>query len=113
MPKTVYKSADGRFTTEIEYDNLKTLWGKVAEFQEIFEDNNKCCGGPVLFSKRTVDGNDYFEKKCPRCFKKFSYGQHKVGGSLFPNHTKGWHKWERPDGEEPPAQLDAPPKNKR
>lgn len=100
--KVLYKSAGGRFTVEFEGSNQKEIFKSVSSFQEIFESNGTHCGVETSFSTRTVDGNDFYEKKCPKCGMNFSYGQHKVGGGLFPNSKKGWHKWTPDDGENDP-----------
>jgi hypothetical protein len=106
--KVLYKSAGGKFTVEFEGDSQKSIFKDLSTFQEIFETNNKHegnCGGDTLFNVRSVDGNDFFEKKCMKCGMTYSYGQHKVGGGLFPNTKKGWTRWTpgQVDEEESPV----------
>lgn len=96
--KTTYKSGNGQFLTEFEYSTQKELFKKVAEFQEIFEDNNVHCeGAKILFVTRNIDNNDYYEKKCSKCGKTYKYGQNKSGGTLFPHTSRGWQKWSPAD----------------
>lgn len=105
MAKTIYKSPGSRFTVEFEYSSQKELFEKVAEFQEIFEEDTcgACKSNATKFGVREVDGNKYYEKKCVDCGSALSYGQNKTGGSLFPkrkdndgnwdNKNKGWNRW--------------------
>lgn len=109
--KTVYKSRDNRYTTEFEWTNVKELFKQIAKFQEVFEDNNECphCKVPSLLNVRTHEGNDFFEKRCPKCDKTFSYGQKKIGQELFPHTQKGWAKWTRQENpEDSPFENSAP-----
>ena len=93
--KARYTSLDGNFALELEYETIKDLFEKVASFEEIFGQNTICkCGNESTRpSVRVVDDNSYYERKCDKCGKSFSFGQHKKGGSLFPKWEKGWNKW--------------------
>jgi hypothetical protein len=111
--KVLYKSAGGKFTVEFEGDSQKDIFREIAQFQEIFETNNKHeppagCGGETLFNYRVTPGGDsYFEKRCVKCGMTYAYGQKKKGEVLFPNTKKGWHRWvpgqEEGNEESPPA----------
>ncbi len=103
--KINYTTNNKRLNVEIATDSVKDTFKKLAEFQEVFDES--CCGlcqnQDLQFVVRTVDGNDYYELKCKKCFAKLAYGQHKAGGSLFPKRklsdgtydkeSKGWHRW--------------------
>lgn len=101
--KVKYNTKNTRLQVEIEGNSAKEIFKQLAEFQEVF-DEDKCglCGSQNLkFVCRTVDGNDFFEIKCLKCFGKLAFGQHKTGGSLFPKRkidgeykNQGWYKWE-------------------
>lgn len=91
--KVLYKSPGGKYQVELEGSTIKEVWKKAAEFAEAFEMYGKHCDVETTLVVRTIDGNDFFEKKCPKCGQTFSYGQNKVGGGVFPNSKKGWHKW--------------------
>lgn len=91
-----YVSKNKQFKATFEGKGEKEVFEQIAQFQEVFETNGVCglCDSDrVNFSVREVDGNNYYEKICQNCKGKFAYGQHKQGGTLFPNNTKGWHKW--------------------
>lgn len=102
--KFIYK-LNSRMTVELESEDQKELFSKLASVQEIFAEE-KCglCGSTNLrFVTREVDGNKYYELRCADCGAILSFGQHKKGGTLFPKRkddegnylpNKGWHKWE-------------------
>jgi cytochrome c5 len=103
--KITYTTKNNRFQLEVEANSPKDAFKKVAEFQEVFEGETcgACQSDDVRFQVRGVEGNDYYELKCNACFAKLAFGQHKVGGTLFPKRkladgsydkeNKGWHKW--------------------
>jgi hypothetical protein len=103
--KIRYTTKNQRINVEIDSDSVKETFKKLAEFQEVFDEAicQLCNKDDLQFIVRTVDGNDYHELKCRNCFAKLAFGQHKVGGSLFPKRknsdgsfdkeNKGWHKW--------------------
>jgi len=93
--KVEYMSKNKQFKVAFEGSSEKEVFEKVAHFQEVFENHNTCvCGSSdVSFGVRNVDGNNYYEKICQSCGKKFAYGQNKKGDTLFPKNDKGWHKW--------------------
>jgi hypothetical protein len=94
-----------RLNVEINVDSAKDAFKQLAEFQEVFDEAScgMCNNDDLQFIVRTVEGNDYYELKCKKCFAKLAYGQHKSGGSLFPKRklpsgeydkeNQGWHKW--------------------
>jgi len=107
--KVKYFTKDKRLGAELEGNSQKEIFKGLAKFQEIF-DSEPCgaCGADdTFYSVRTVDNNDYYEKKCRKCGAALSYGQTKDGISLFPkrkatdgswdNVAKGWHKWQPKD----------------
>ena len=93
-----------RLNVEIDADSAKDAFKKLAEFQEVFDEDKcqLCKNNDLQFIVRTVDSNDYFELKCKSCFAKLAYSQHKSGGSLFPKRklasgeydkeNHGWYK---------------------
>ncbi|PIN73261.1 hypothetical protein COV20_03455 [Candidatus Woesearchaeota archaeon CG10_big_fil_rev_8_21_14_0_10_45_16] len=103
--KLTYTTKNQRLQVEIDSDSVKETFKKLAEFQEVFDESccQLCHNEDLQFVVRTVDGNDYYELKCRKCFAKLAFGQHKTGGSLFPKRKnddgsfdkegKGWHKW--------------------
>jgi len=105
--KINYTSKNKRLSIEIQSESVKESFKKLAEFQEVFDEPQcgQCKSDNLQFVVRTVDGNDYYELKCNSCFAKLAFGQHKIGGSLFPKRkladgtfdkeNKGWHKWKK------------------
>ena len=103
--KINYRTINQRLNVEIDVESAKDGFKKLSEFQEVFDES--CCGlcknQELKIVVRTVEGNDYYELKCKKCFGKLAYGQHKSGGSLFQkrknqdgtfvSENKGWHKW--------------------
>ncbi len=99
---------------ELEGSNQKELFEQMAAAAEIFG-NWECCGKckspehrprPVV---REVDDNRHYELRCtnPRCEARFTYGQNKKGGTLFPQRKfpktedfkpdGGWVIWKKGD----------------
>ncbi len=99
---------------ELEGSTEKELFKQVCKIQEVFGESEcgACKSKDVFLQVRTVDETDFYEVKCrnPKCLAAMSFGQHKKGGSLFPKRfkmdgdkkiwskTKGWEKWEKPNG---------------
>ena len=104
-----YTTPNKRLEVEIESNAPKEAFKELALFQEVFGETNcgSCQSEDIVFQVRTVDGNDYYEMFCKSCFAKLAFGQHKVGGGLFPKRkldngsfdkeSKGWKKWQ-PNG---------------
>ncbi len=107
--KVQYTSKNNRLNVEIQSESVKDTFKKLAEFQEVFDEQNCgiCKNDNIQFIVRTVENNDYFELKCRSCNAKLAFGQHRSGGSLFPKRklangsydyqTKGWFKWNSPN----------------
>lgn len=101
--KVVYTGK--KLSVEIEGANQSELWGKLGEFQEVFEEPccGKCKGENLRFTIRKVDKYRYHELRCADCGAKLSFGVHDDGSnSLFPKRkdeegkvkgTNGWVKW--------------------
>ena len=103
MNKVIYKT--GKFVVEFTSSNQKDLFKEIAEFEEVFTLNHCCvCGNSEIVHRvRHIDGNDYYELFCPKCFKTFSFGQNKKAPTLFPKYTKGekgWSKWSPSEDQE-------------
>jgi hypothetical protein len=82
--KAHYKTA--RITFEMEADNPKALWKKIALVQEIFDTDRKCgcCQSEnIRFRSRQVDDFEFFELGCIDCHARLQFGQNKKGGGLF------------------------------
>ncbi len=105
--KAQYK-VNPKLQIEVEGSTQKELFSALASATEVF--GEKACGrceGEVVFAKRNVDGNDFFEMACinPECRARLSIGQSKARpGELFPIRkviTKGPEKGKpsRKDGE--------------
>jgi hypothetical protein len=114
----------GRVTFEMEADNPKALFKKLALVQEVFgaEDKCGCCGSQdIVYRTRLWDGNDYYELHCRECGAAFAFGQKKDGGGLFPKRRdkegdtlenggwKVWHGGETRAEPVPPPPRSAPP----
>jgi hypothetical protein len=106
-----YKTANGRLTFKIEAQDVKALFRQLSSIQQSLEADSSCglCNSKDIgYNVRVHDENEYFELICAACGAKFSFGQHKKGGTLFPKRqsgTRGWNKWkaESQSGEyEPP-----------
>ncbi len=104
--QVTYKTSDGRLQVEVEGQTQKEIFKGIAEFSEIFE--AEACGlcedTHTQFGLRTIDGNDYYERRCVKCHATLSYGQMKAGGGLFPKRKnddgtwdtehRGWYRWQ-------------------
>lgn len=101
--KVLYKASE-KLTFELEGSGQKELFKEMAMIQEIFSES--CCGmcnkTNIKFIVRNIDGNDFYELRCPDCGAILAFGQHKKGGTLFPKRkddegnnlpNRGWHKW--------------------
>lgn len=101
--KAVYK-VDERLTFELEATDQKGIFAELSSIQEIFGESQcgKCNSHDLKFVVREVDDNKYYEIRCKKCGAKFSFGQAKKGGTLFPKkkdadgkwfNSGGWLKW--------------------
>lgn len=113
--KAHYKTANGRMTFEVEGEDPKTLFKKLAGVQELFDAEKTCgvCGsGDIRLQHRTVDEYDFYELRCAgsdqkgyACGARFQFGQAKKGGGLFPKRkdedgkwlpNRGWERYQAP-----------------
>lgn len=70
----------------------------------------KCKSTNVHPDHRVAQGIDFYEMRCVDCGARLSFGQHKVGGTLFPKTDKGWHHYQQGDddqGQSRPQQQQA------
>ena len=101
-----YTTQNSRLRVELEANNAKDAFKQLAEFQEIYDESacGVCTSEDIYYRVRTVEGNDFYEMACRKCNARLAYGQHKVGGGLFPKRKKedgtydrdhrGWYKWQ-------------------
>lgn len=93
-----YQCANGRLTFKVSGENPKALFKEIATIQDLFEAESSCgcCQGESLkYQARQVDEYDFFELVClnPDCRARFSFGQHKKGGGLFPKRKSESGDW--------------------
>ena len=106
--KAHYKTRNGRMTFEVEGQQIKDIFERIAYLQDIFEAEEECgaCGGAsIRMVCRENEGNRYYELKCLDCGAQFSFGQRRQGGDLFPRRRDregnflpdhGWVKFGKP-----------------
>lgn len=121
--KAHYKTANGRITFEVQGDTPKVLFAEIAHLQEVFEVESTCgcCQGvDIRFQLREVDKYKFYELQCQRsdCRARFSFGQSKEGGALFPKRkgedgkylpNRGWVKYQPKQRGGGAAAGDGPP----
>jgi hypothetical protein len=94
-----YKCRNGRLLVKVEAGDQKTLFERIAETDQVFDAATNCgiCKGADLsYRVRTVsDGSKYYELGCRACKATLSFGQHKVGGTLFPKGE--WKYYQKQD----------------
>ena len=121
--KARYTSGLGDF--EVEAGEIKDLFRQLAVIQEVFGAETNCgvCGSSTIrLQHRKVDDYDFYELLCTAqgCRARFSFGQAKKGGALFPKRKDedgkwlphgGWEKYVAPGAEhsKPPQQQEPPP----
>jgi hypothetical protein len=96
------KVAGGKILIKVEAESQKELFRQIAQAQDIFDIEMKCgaCGSlDIHFQVRSIKGNDFFELVCPKCNAQFKFGQHKVGGTLYPKSDEGWVVWKKGDDD--------------
>jgi hypothetical protein len=102
--KVTYQTRNGRLNVQLEGDSQRDIFGEIAKFQEVFEEDRcaKCESDNIKFVVRNVDDNFYYELRCADCGARLSFGSHKKGGGLFPKRKdgegnwlpdRGWVKW--------------------
>jgi hypothetical protein len=106
--EVLYRSRNGRLTAKVEADTPKALFESIAEFQEVFEADEKCgnCGSTnIRFNVRHIDSFTYYEHRC-ECGAALGMGQSKDMKSLFPKRrdkdgnplpNNGWVKYQPRD----------------
>lgn len=116
-----YTSQCGRYEVLFDEKDQQGLFTKIAKFQEVFEDDANVVidsvavpATDIRYCVRTVDGNEFYEKRYSGQNSKLfgykrEYGSSKENkGALFPkrkdkngNYHKndGWYKWERDDSQ--------------
>lgn len=89
--KVVYTTPNGRMRIEQDIAKGKDAFEFVARISELFEEKEcGCChSANIVPSVREHDSYKFYEYKCLDCTARFSFGQHKEGGTLFP---KRWDK---------------------
>jgi homogentisate 1,2-dioxygenase len=85
--KVIYKPTN-QWEFEIDArDGMKTVFEQVGNIQEVLGATSKCgkCGHTVTrLVHRKVDGNDFYESICQKCFAKLSFGTNQEERTLFP-----------------------------
>lgn len=89
----------GNTAIQIEAETIKELFREASFFTEC-PTECECSSKNIFMNHRTVQQNDFFELICGECERTFPIGQHKVGGSLFCNKSKGWQEPYRGSGRE-------------
>ena len=121
--KARYTTKDSSITFEIDGENPKSLFREIAGIQEVFDGQRECgvCHGTEFrYQVRDVDDNDFYELVClnNQCRARFSFGQHKKGGGLFPKRKDadgnwiengGWVRYVKPGTESRKANGSAQP----
>lgn len=94
-----YKCRNGRLLIRVEAGDQKTLFKRIAETEQVFDAASRCgqCSSVDLsFQVRTVrDNSEYFELLCRSCRATMTFGQHRVGNTLYPK--QGWAKYTKED----------------
>ena len=103
--KAHYKTSNGRLTFEVTGETVKEVFEQVGSIQEVFDAESTCgcCKSPdIKFLVRHVEDYIYYELQCKVCAARFSFGQNKKGGGLFPKRkdkegavipNRGWVKF--------------------
>lgn len=85
MKATVTVSS-GLVVNDVEAENTKALFEKIASIYEVFGDT-KCghCKSQNVFPMvRKVEDNNFYEMTCGDCHYKLSYGHAKDGSGMYP-----------------------------
>ncbi len=94
--KAHYKTANGRITFEVQGEAVKDVFRQIALIQEVFDVESACglCQSKdIRCQARQVDDYDFYELVCNACHARFSFGQAKKGGGLFPKRKDEAGKW--------------------
>ena len=81
-----YMVIPGRLKLSGECAGVEQVFQFLEQVSEVFShDTCGCCSGKnVSFGHRTAQGYDFYEVRCTDCGAKFSFGQRRDGGGLFP-----------------------------
>lgn len=115
--EAAYRTADGRITFKVQGEHPKDLLAAIAALQEVFEAEKSCgvCNSTnIRFLYRLSSGYKFYEMVCGEqgCRARFSFGQAKEGGGLFPKRrdddgnwlpNRGWEKYVKPGSNEASA----------
>lgn len=105
--KVNYTVPNGRVSVELEGNEQKEIFEKMASFHEVFSESlcGLCNSENVYPVVREVDENMFYEMGCRDCGARLAYGVHKKGGSLFPKRkgedgkydvkNRGWKKYQK------------------
>jgi hypothetical protein len=116
--KARYRPND-KIEFEIEGQAHTDLFGALAELDEVFGEPTcgNCESEDIYFRKRKVTAKEgknkgktftYYEMLCRGCGHYLPYGQHREGGTLFPDRkingeydkkARGWRRWTGGDQE--------------
>ena len=108
--KVNYTTRNGRINVELDAETHTKLWGDLASFQEVFEEDTcrKCDSDDLKFVVRKSKDSkgkvfDYHELRCNNCGAKLPFGILDDGTfRLFPKRKDeegkfrgkyGWVKW--------------------
>ena len=98
--KLRYTTASGRISVEFEGNTQAELFEKIAEFQEVFENESASKDGKtsndIRYVVREVEDNKYYELRVnsgPLKGLKKAFGVHKKGGGLFPKSKDAAGNW--------------------
>ena len=105
----IYYRPKESVTLELEASNVKDMFEKLAQVEEIFQQNKcqKCNGQHITMQVREVDENKFYEMRCLDCHAVLAFGAHKKGNTLFPKRftedegerayldNKGWTRWDK------------------
>jgi hypothetical protein len=97
--EATYKTKTGQLMFKITGETPKAIFHELAKIQEIF-DSEFACGvcesTDIQYRMRTdKEKNDYYELHCQNnnCRARLSFGQHKVGGTLFVKRKDSEGNW--------------------
>ncbi len=107
--KANFKTSNGRMTFELTGE-VKDIVEQLAAVQDVFEAETicGCCQtAAIRFQFREVDSYKFYELVClnPECRARFTFGQARKGGGLFPKRkdedgkwlpNRGWSKYVKP-----------------
>ena len=85
----------GKAVIEAEGEDVKDVFGKLAESAEVFG-HQECgmCGSSDVFPQvRHNKGFSFYAMKCSKCGAEMNYGQRREDGHLFPKNHGEWSKW--------------------